>query len=208
MSNISITVEGLDDLADTFEQFPQQAAEAARRAVNYAADRFARRTANGIKSELNLGSTQLYNASNPRGSRIKVRRATMDVLTATVSASSAPMLLSNFATNIPRGRGRGVKAVSPIVMVSPGSSQKLNNAFYVQAKNGTWLIAVRLKPGESLRNKKSGRTYPLRKGDPSTSVLYGPSLDQAFRVKADDNLSQIGTDVRSEFLRQMEVLSK
>lgn len=206
MTNISIEVTGLDDLAETFEQFPKESAEAARRAVNYAADRFARRTANAIKSELNLGSTQLYNASNPKGSRIKVRRATMDTLTATVSASSEPMLLSKFATNAPRGRG--VKAVSPVVMVSPGSTKKLNDAFFVRAKNGTLLIAVHLKPGESLRNKKSGRTYPLRKGDPSAVVLYGPSLDQAFRVKAEDNLGQIGADVRSEYLRQIEVLTK
>lgn len=201
MTLFRVTTEGLDDLAQDFEDFPKQSARAAQIAVNYAADRFARRSSDKIQKNLRLGSSAVYNASNQRKSGIRVSPAKLDTLTAVVSASSAPLPLSKYATNAPNGRPP--RGLSPIVAVKPDSRQTMAGAFFVRVKNGSVLIALRLKPGETVRRRTSGRTYPLRKGDNSVVTLYGPSLDQAFRVEAEEFLPQISNDVRAEFTRQL-----
>lgn len=202
---LTLTTKGLDDFAQDFADFPQQAAKAAQIAVNYAADRFARKSSNAIKESLRIESKSLYNASDQKKSRIKVRKAGAGETTAVVSASSEPYLLSKFATNAPKGRS--VRGISPAVMVKPSNLQKMESSFYVRAKNGQLLIALRLKPGESVRNRTSGRTYPLRKGDPSAVVLYGPSIDQAFETQSRQFLDSVEEDMRAEYQRQFRRLT-
>lgn len=201
MSTFRVTTEGLAEIAQDFEDFPKKAALAGRIAVNYAADKFARRSSDDIQKNLRLGSRAVYNASNQRRSGIRVEKAKLDNLTAVVSASSEPLPLGKFATNVPRGRIR--RGVSPVVMVKPGAGAEMKGAFYVRVKNGTVLIAIRLKAGESVRNKTANRTYPLRKTDPSVVTMYGPSLDQAFKRNLDSFVPQINNDIRLEFNRQL-----
>lgn len=204
MSTFRVTTEGLADLEKDFAEFPKKAALAGRIAVNYAADKFARRSSDDIQKNLRLGSKAIYNASNQKRSGIRVEKAKLDNLTAIVSASSEPLPLGKFATNAPRGRIR--RGLSPVVAVKPNANVTMAGAFYVRVKNGTVLIAVRLKPGDSLRNKTSGRTYPLRKNDPSVVTMYGPSVDQAFKRNIDSFVPQIDNDIRIEFTRQLNRL--
>ena len=200
---ITFKTEGLEDLASWFEQFPKEAPEAARRAVNFAAQRYGKDAANKISAQLNF-RTKLFYPSNPGKGRISVRLASKADLTAVVSASSEPLLLSKFATNFPKGAIR--KGTLPRVQVGR-SNETIKDGFFVRFKNGTTAIAVRLKKGESVRGKKTAKTYPLRKGDPTTSVLYGPSLDQAFKTKVGDSMQSVEASVRQEFIRQIGVLT-
>lgn len=199
---IEFNTQGLDDLAEYFETFPQRAPEAARRAVNYAARKFGKDSAAKIASKLNF-RTKLYNDTNPGKGRIAVRLASSATLTAVVSASSEPLLLAKFGVNLPKTGS--VRGISPVVKVG-ASSRELHSAFYTRFKNGTVGLAVRLKKGESLRNRHSKKSYPLRRGDPNVQILYGPSLDQAFESQVKDALTPVEKTIRSEFFRQLEVL--
>lgn len=208
MSNLTVSTEGLEDLEKYFQEAPVRAAIAAQRAVNYAARKYGRSTAKAIEAQLNF-KTKLYNDTNPARGRISVVLASRETLTAKVRASSEPLLLSKFAVNEPKGRGKGkFRGVTPKVQVSKGATKDMPGAFYVPFKNGQVGLAIRLKKGESIRNRHSGRTYPLFKKDPSVQVLYGPSLDQAFATKIIDAVAPVSRDVREEFLRQLEVLER
>lgn len=201
---ITFKTEGLEDLAEYFAKFPKEAPEAARRAVNFAARRYAKEASDKISSSLNF-RTKLYYPSNPGKGRIAIRLASKDDLTAIVSASSEPLLLSKFATNFPRGAVR--RGVKPKVKVS-FSEKEMGSSFYVRFKNGTTAIAIRLRKGESIRNRTSRRTYPLFKKDPTVQVMYGPSLDQAFTTQIKDSMTPVTEAVRREFVRQIGVLTR
>jgi hypothetical protein len=58
-------------------------------------------------------------------------------------------------------------------------------------------LAIRLAPGERIRNKRV-----MTQVGHNLYLLYGPSVDQVFRTVADDNAPEIATMVRDEFYRQ------
>lgn len=208
MSNVTISTEGLEDMEKYFREAPEKAVIAAQRAINYAARKYGRSTAKAVEAQLNF-KTKLYNDTSPARGRISVLLASRQTLTATVRASSEPLLLSKFAVNEPKGKSRAkFRGVTPKVQVTKGSVKDMPGSFYVPFKNGQVGLAIRLKKGESIRNRHSGRTYPLFKKDPSVQVLYGPSLDQAFATKTIDAVGPVSRDVREEFLRQLEVLDR
>jgi hypothetical protein len=66
-------------------------------------------------------------------------------------------------------------------------------------------LAIRLRPGEKLRNKTDARR--VAKG---LYVLYGPSVDQVFRSRdgtgvANDLVPDIQDDLSDEFIRLLEL---
>jgi hypothetical protein len=97
-------------------------------------------------------------------------------------------------------RGKGVR-----VQVKPGQAKLLPKAFLVNLNNGNLGLAVRLKEGQSLRNKNDGRMVKLGK---NTYLLYGPSVDQVFGDVADGNSDEISRLVSNQFFRQFARLTR
>lgn len=94
------------------------------------------------------------------------------------------------------------------VRVSPNRATYLRGAFLIRLKSGNADIetknnlglAVRLKPGERLKNKK--RSISMRNG---LYLLYGPSVDQVFKDVAEDVAPKAADYMNDEFLRLLRL---
>lgn len=100
-----------------------------------------------------------------------------------------------------------------MVEIQPGKARMMRKAFFMRLPQGTTLtdtvynlgLAVRLKPGESLRNKASA----IRMAN-GLYLLYGPSVDQVFRAAdgsgiATDRAPILADKLEREFLRIMDL---
>lgn len=176
--NVQIETRGFDK----FEQMIRNAGRVGNQAAAYALNDtalFARRLSSvQIRKELNLAAGYI-------SQRLAIRKhAGPEDLEAIVRAEDRPTSLATFS-NSPRRFGR--QRLSPRVKVSAGGSNKpMRGAFFLRLSGNNVGIAVRLKPGERVRNKRqmSGTSSGLY-------LLYGPSVGQAFGSVAEKNLSQI-----------------
>lgn len=178
---------------------------AALRSINRTAERARTLAARQIREELNLPAAYLQ----PGGKRLFVsQRATGKNLEARVMARSRPTSLARFATSTKKPFEPGVT-----VQVQPGKARYLKKAFFIKLRAGTASIdtrsnlglAVRLKPGETIRNKK--RAVQLSK---NLFLLYGPSVAQAFisssgRGVAGEIVDDVLDFLETEFTRQMDL---
>jgi hypothetical protein len=112
-----------------------------------------------------------------------------------------------------KGSPRAGKA-GVYVEVAPGKARFMKRAFLIKLPGlagSTELgaanmgLAIRLRPGEKLRNKTDARR--VAKG---LYVLYGPSVDQVFRSRdgtgvANDLVPDIQDDLSDEFIRLLEL---
>lgn len=197
---LEIDVAGLEEFEAAFAKAPEKAVQAARRAINAGAKRLATRASAQIRQDVAFKARELYSPGNT--GKITVDFASGAKLEARVRGADRPTLLSKFAVNAPRGKPR--RGLAPKVKVSPGNTVELERGFFVRFKNGTVGIAVRLKPGERLRNKKTAG-YPLRRGDPNTYVLYSVEVDQALKMAGSDRLDEVADFIRAEFARQFNL---
>jgi len=93
------------------------------------------------------------------------------------------------------------------VTVNPGNSRQLKGSFTVNlpAGNGDGEgsnlgLAIRLKPGQVLRNKKDvgGLVYLAK----NVVLLYGASIGQQFAFTEEDDTPQVVDMIADEFYRQ------
>jgi hypothetical protein len=201
--NFAVFVEGLKDLQD-IDLLKPQIEMAAIRSINRAADAGRTKAQRAIMEQVNFPSGYL----NPSAKRLFVsRKAQRGKLEARITARSRPTSLARFSTG-PAQRGAGVR-----VEVQPGRSVVLPRAVLVRLRGGSGPVeprsnmglAVRLKPGDSLRNKRS--VVKLAKG---LYLLYGPSVDQVFLSNdgtgvADDLAPEIAESMAAEFMRLLEI---
>ena len=90
--------------------------------------------------------------------------------------------------------------------VNPNRTRTLNRAFIIRLRAGDTLsadtfnlgLAIRLRPGEVIANKK----IMAKRGPSGLYLLYGPSVDQVFKGAAADAAPQIETLLIDEFTRQ------
>lgn len=195
--SVNILAESLNGLDHFFAQMPDIATNAARLAINDVAK--------------GQGLAVLREAVNadvafPRGYVNDhlgvVKSASNADLTAIVAGRDRPTSLARFAPGQTpeNSRKNGVR-----VMVKPGHSKLLAHAWLMRLKSGNTGLAIRLRPGEVLRNKRDvGTARPIGKG---VYLLYGPSVDQVFKGAADDLKGNVANMVSSEFLRQFARLS-
>lgn len=61
-------------------------------------------------------------------------------------------------------------------------------------------LAIRLKPGERLRNKTS-----MTQLDHNVYLLYGPSVDQVFRTVREDIAPDTASFLEAEFRRLLDI---
>lgn len=197
--SVIIRADFLQETKRFFDELPEIATRSASMAINDVASRDALKLLRkDIESQVDFPTGYL---SQP--DRLGVsRKATPNNLEAVITARDRATSLARFARGqtVANTRGKGVR-----VQVKPGVTKQLPKAFLVNLRNGNTGLAVRLKDGQSLRNKNDGRVVKLGK---NTYLLYGPSVDQVFRDVADGNSSEIGQLVTNEFFRQFARLTR
>lgn len=191
--SVTILSDALRGLHDYFERLPEVANESAVLAINDVAQR---KGMNVLKGDMR---DQIDFPPGYIESRLKVtRRATPNVLEATIRGRDRPTSLARFAQGqTPANtRGRGVR-----VTVKRGQTEVMRRAFLVNLRNGNRGLAVRLKPGETLRNTSGAVQL-----EGNVYLLYGPSVDQVFKGVAEDRADDLAVMVSREFERQFRRL--
>lgn len=189
----------LSEVREYFEQAPTHAIDAAMMAINSTITR------GGLAS---MKRDVMSQVAFPAGyldleSRLGVtRKATRNSLEGVITGRDRATSLARFAPGqTPQNnRGRGVT-----VAVKRGKAKHLKRAFLVTLNNGNIGLAVRLKPGETLRNKTYGKPVMLGK---NLYLLYAPSVDQVFSTVAENALPMLGESVANEFYRNFARLTR
>lgn len=193
----AVFVEGIDNLRFA-ESMSANIELAAQRAINRTADRTRTESARRIRKEVAFPAAYL----NPSAGRLTVaRRAGQGSLEAVIRGQFRPTSLARFVVGTPRGGGVSV-------MVEPGMARFMRRAFLVRLRQGSGSVetkankglAIRLRPGETLENKRTARR--LSSG---LYLLYGPSVDQVFRTVSQDVSPQATAQLEAEFLRLLEL---
>jgi hypothetical protein len=205
---IEIDLRGIVDLERYFGRLPEVATNSARFAVNAAALRGAALGSREIRRQLNFPGGYLGAVGKP-GSRLAVtERASTNNLRATITGRGRATSLARFALGAPRF-GRPTSAPKVKVRAGGGASA-VRGGFFVKLRAGNTIgenfnvgLAVRLKPGERIKNKR--KMVSFGKG---AYLLYGPSVDQAFRSVSADIQPQVTEIATTEFLRQFARLSR
>lgn len=193
-----------DSILDAIERFrhlPEEADRAASLAINTIAQR----------SGLKLARDEiLKQIAFPRdylsAERFGVTKfASPSDLHATITARERPTSLARFA----RGTPIGTKARPGVtVTVARGATRTLNKAWLVKLPQGergstdgfNVGMAVRVKPGDKIKNKKGQQTAWLVPNQ--VALLYGPSIDQVFEQVSGDVAKPISNLLADEFFRQ------
>jgi hypothetical protein len=195
MDTYAVFVEGLQDLGE-IEGLDDKIALAAVRSINKIARDGRVAISREIRRQVNLPASYL----SPSGGRLAVsRQATKGNLEAAITARGRATSLARFSS----GGKVGKEGVS--VSVSPGRSVTLKRAFLIRLRSGTANLdtqanlglAVRLRPGETLRSK-----YAARRMASGLYLLYGPSVAQVF---LDNSGKGVASDMTPEILDNLEI---
>lgn len=195
--SVFASATGLKEAARFFEELPDIAEQATVLALNQVAGRdglaLIRRD---MRAEVDFPKGYLEQ-SDRLG---VVRKARKGALSAVIRGRDRATSLARFVASGQRPettRGQALR-----VTIKPGSPVTLKRAFLIKLRGGNMGLAVRLKPGETVRN--SDRAVKL--GD-SLFLLYGPSVDQVFRGVANDDADDIALMVENQFYRQFARLT-
>lgn len=194
-----VVVEGLSGLRD-IENLPDDIIRAARQTVNKTLERTRSRSAKEIRRQVAFPAG--YLSGNSGRLAITGRPSGRD-LTGEITGRHRPTSLARFAKGSPEST-RQARGVS--VTVKPGSPQFMPKAFLIRLRAGSAGIdtqsnmglAIRLAPGESVRNKRV-----QMKQWRGLYLLYGPSVDQVFDDVAEAEVPFIEDFMEDEFLRLM-----
>lgn len=190
MSGYVLVVEGMSSLEDV-DNLPEQIIRRAQQAINRTADRSRTAADREIRKELNFPASYLRD-------RLSVsKRAGAGSLEAVISGRDRPTSLARFVTN--RSARPGKAGLN--VRVAAGVTKAMPQAFLMNLRNNNLGLAVRLKPGASLRNSRGAKRFSGK--DSTLYLLYGPSVDQAFRMILPDQHDAAAEFLEQEFLRLM-----
>jgi hypothetical protein len=204
---VTVVTAGSDDLERYFRTMPEMTARAMRLAING--------TAKG-KGMSAIKTAMLDEVAFPNGylnaDRLRVTRLASDTkLEAAILGRKRATSLARFVTGNPVPNSKMPGGVS--VRVKSGRTTYLKNAFVVRLNKGASLtednfnlgLAVRLKAGEQISNKRTTHQSWLVPG--KVALLYGPSVDQVFSGVITELQPKLGAMVAGEFYRQFERLS-
>lgn len=201
-----ITAVNLIEIDDFLSAQPAAARTSARLAINSVTGRQAvPRLRKAMREEVAFPSGYL------EGDRFgQTKKATDNDLSATVTARFRPTSLARFSNDSFEGARRtgGVR----VKVNATGGAKRIKGGFFVKLRRGGDMqdgfnvgLAVRLKPGQTLRGrKKGGAGVQLA---PNLYLLYGPSVDQVFREVSVAESPQIADNLQKEFIRQYVRLS-
>lgn len=203
MSFLTIQLKGAKEFQQYLRLFPQASRRAVKDTVN-AGTKFAfAESSREMRKQVNL--PQSYIGSAAAGNRLKIARyATEEVPVGVISARKRPVSLARFALDKMLARRGGVS-----VVVKPGSARRMASAFIIKLRAGKSVaedqfnlgLAMRIKPGESIRNK---RAKPFSTRDPTLFLLYGPSVDQVFQTVRAQVVPKVEDFLGLEYLRQFD----
>jgi len=201
--NYAVFVDGLTEALADYSTLPDDIRLSIVRSVNTTLRDGRALAARRIRDQVNLPARQL----GPSAGRLTVsRQATRSKLEGAIRARARATSLARYVTNNPR-RGQPIR-----VEVSPGKARYLRNAFLVKLPAGSDTdtrfnsgLALRLRPGERLRNKKN--TVKLAN---NLYLLYGPSIDQVFLDSRNEGVAEdiqptVLDGLENEFFRLLEI---
>ncbi len=195
------------DITEYLETRPAAVRRAARLAINDTASRDAvPQFRRDILAEVNFPPGYLD------GDRFGVtKRATDEDLEAAITARQRPTSLARFATGQSFEGARRTGGVS-VRVNKGGGAKRIKGAFFVKLRRGRDTkdgfntgIAIRLKPGETLRGRRKGAVGVQLA--PDLYILQGPSVDQVFREVAVAGSPAVADKLMKEFTRQWVRLS-
>lgn len=204
MEKFLFVVNGIES-AKEFDGLKDDIQLNAVQAINKLADKGRKMAADKILAQVNFGAQYLAPGNKRLYVSKKAKRGDME---AVITARGRPTSLARFVTS-------GTFGTSGVtVSVGKGKTKRLRQAFLIKLRAGSEPIetrfnmglAVRLKPGDTLRNKKN--VVQLQS---NLYVLYGPSVSQVFLDR--DEKKGVSVDIApdlldgvvTEFMRLLEV---
>lgn len=199
-----LSVSGIKQLQD-FQNLPKEIGIAASRALNATLKRTRADASKRIRQQVNFSASYL----NQNDRLAVTQNSRPDNLEGIIAARTRPTSLARFAT------GNTPNKMGVTVQVKPGSARYMRRAFLIKLNRGSTQtetqfnlgLAMRLKPGEDVRNKKD-----MIKIASGLYLFYGPSVAQAFGTN-DDGRASVRKDVQpaaldffeDEFLRLLDL---
>lgn len=178
---------------------------AAVRAINKAARDGRAQASRLIRADVNFPASYV----GPGEKRLYVsKQATRNDLEARITARGRVTSLARFVVGNPSPNAAGV-----YVEVQPNKVKFLKRAFVIKLPQGNNSVtdtarnlglAVRLKPGQTLKNKVTARRVAS-----GLYVLYGPSVSQVFRANDDSGVAnEMAPDVAENLVNELLRLLK
>ena len=201
--SVDIDSSQVQDLEHLFEKFPDVARQAMSIALNETARGPALKAAKrNIMAQINFPEGYL-------DTRVEFKKpATPYNLEARIVGRDRPTSLARFASvgTPPAGPvGRASTVARGVnVTVKRGAPRRIPQGFLVHLRNSNIGLAIRLKPGETVRGVQ--RFNPVRLF-PNVYLLYGPSVDQVLTDVGDQITEEVTSDIATEFNRQFARLS-
>lgn len=203
VARVGMTISGLENL-DQIKNLKKDIPLAAVRSLNRVTEKTRTLAAKRIREQVAFPPSYL----NPGQKKLFVaRKATKASLEASIRASDRPTSLARFVSSGKEGR------MGVTVQVAPGRSRSMSKAFLYKLRSGSADIntkhnlglAMRLRSGETIRNKKN---FKRLKGN--LYLLYGPSVDQVFIGKdrtgvAADLEPMVLDSLQDEFFRVLGI---
>ncbi len=192
-----VAVDGLSDLYDDFNKISDKIKARAAMAINATATKY--RTVGSREIRELIAFPARYLDSKTDG-RLRVRqRASADSLEAAIEGRFDATSLTRFVKGSVR-HGRN----APKLHVEQGKQSVIPNSFIMNLASGNQGLAIRLKPGETIKNKR--RMVSFTKKDSNLYLLYGPSVDQLFRQVSREVAPDAAAYLEKEFIRLTENL--
>lgn len=203
--SINVSIEGLDVFLESIKKAPEAADEAAVLSLNTIARRAHAASSREIRKQVNFTAGYLGAADGDGNLRVS-KFARHGRPEAIITGRRRPTSLATFAVGSLQ-RGRPVK----VKVSTARGGRTIRGAFPIRLRQGAELtdtafnrgLAIRLKPGETIRNKRV-QVKALRGG---IYLLYGPSVDQIFRSVSAQVAEDFTEPLQLEFLRQFNRLS-
>ena len=176
----------------------------ASQAINKTLDRARTSAAKQMRQEINFKAGYLTGQNG----RLETAKSSEDTLEGAITGRFRPTSLARFATSTNVSASR--KKHHVLLEVDPGNRVDMQGAFLVQLPGskaetiGNLGVAIRLKPGESIRHK-TGAVAASAKLAPNLYLLYGPSVDQVFRTVAQDIQPEMAQFLVDEFTRLVDL---
>lgn len=202
MDNYLVVVEGLEAAAD-IGSLDQRILLKARQAINSTVRRSRTQAARDIQQQIAFPARYLVNSQNGRLFISEYARG--NSLQAIIRGRERPTSLARFAKTSSPEAARRAGGVN--VEVAPGERKFMKKAFLMRLRAGGQLtdsihnlgLAMRLREGQ-IANKKH-----LVKVGKGLYILYGPSVNQAFRSVAEDISPGALDYLEREFTRLLDL---
>lgn len=204
-NDYAVVIEGIDAFRD-LEELPKHIQLAAQQAANKTILRARAEASRRARSQVNFPARYL---SGSKGRLQIAKMAKGGDLEAILRGKARPTSLATFTSGSPKPSSRGGVSVS----VKPGSTTRMPRAFLIKLRSGAASIdtrfnlglAMRLKPGETVKNKKQ-----MVKVKGNLYLLYGPSVQQVMLNENgegvfDDIAEPMSDFFEQEFARLMEL---